>query len=93
LTALDGPTHRSGDPRYENQTPGELIHVDIKNLGRIPDGGGWRTLGWEHGRRNSGKYRRCEGSGTRRNTLGYGYAYAAVDDHSRLAYVGVLNDE
>ena len=89
---MDRPTGRV-IRRYEKSTPGELIHVDIKKLGRIPDGGGWRTLGQSQGRRNSLRYRRYDGTGTRRNTLGYGYIHAAVDDHSRLAYVEVLEDE
>ena len=66
--------------RYEHDRPGSLIHVDVKKLGRIPDGGGWRA----HGR------------GTRpRSTrgLGYDYVHAAVDDHSRLAYAEILDDE
>lgn len=79
--------------RYERSVPGELVHIDIKKLGRIPDGGGWRALGWEQGRRNSGKYRRYDGTGVRRATLGYCYIHAAVDDHTRLAYVEVLDSE
>ena len=79
--------------RYEKSIPGELVHIDIKKLGRIPDGGGWRALGREHGKRNSRRYRRYDGTGTRRSTLGYDYLHAAVDDHTRLAYVEILNDE
>lgn len=79
--------------RYEKSAPGELIHVDIKKLGRIPDGGGWRALGRDQGKRNSGPYRRYDGTGVRRATLGYGYIHAAVDDHTRLAYVEALDNE
>jgi transposase len=92
LSWMDRPTGRV-IRRYEKSAPGELIHVDIKKLGRIPDGGGWRTLGQSEGRRNSLRYRRYDGTGIRRYTLGYGYIHAAVDDHSRLAYVEVLEDE
>ncbi len=60
LRWMDRPTGRI-IRRYEKDRPGELVHVDIKKLGRIPDGGGWRTLGWEQGRRNSGPYRRHDG--------------------------------
>jgi hypothetical protein len=67
--------------RYQKDRPGELIHVDIKKLGRIPQGGGWRARG-----RGPGVAR---GSGR----AGYGYIHAAIDDHSRLAYAEVLNDE
>jgi transposase InsO family protein len=66
--------------RYEREHPGELIHVDVKKLGRIPDGGGWRA----HGR------------GTRPNDkrgLGFDYIHAVIDDHTRLAYAEVHDDE
>ena len=68
--------------RYEHPAPGDLVHVDIKKLGNIPDGGGHRTLGRAAGRRNSGN-------------RGHGYAYLhnAVDNHSRLAYTEIHPDE
>lgn len=66
--------------RYEKDRPGELLHVDVKKLGRIPPGGGHRV----HGRR----YRP-----NRLRGLGYDYLHAAVDDHSRVAYVEPLGDE
>ncbi|MCB1247322.1 MAG: IS481 family transposase [Acidimicrobiia bacterium] len=92
LSWMDRPTGRV-IRRYERSAPGELVHIDIKKLGRIPDGGGWRALGRTKGQRNSGPYRRSDGTGQRRSTLGYGYIHAAVDDHTRLAYVEVLTDE
>lgn len=70
--------------RYEHDTPGSLVHVDIKKLGRIPDGGGHRMVGRAQGVRNRG--RSASGGG-------YHYIHNAVDDHSRLAYVEVLSDE
>lgn len=88
LSWMDRPTGRV-IRRYEKDRPGELVHVDIKKLGRIPDGGGWRALGHKAGRRNSGPYRTRPGG----STLGYGYVHAAVDDHTRLAYAEVLQDE
>lgn len=91
LRSMDRPTGRV-IRRYEKARPGELIHIDIKKLGRIPHGGGWRALGKAQGRRNSATYRRYY-SGIRRSTLGYGHIHAAVDDHTRLAYVEVLEDE
>ena len=78
---------------YEKSAPGELVHIEIKKLGRIPNGGGWRALGWQQGRRNSGPYRRTDSTGKKRSTLGYNYIHAAVDDHTRLAYVEVRNNE
>jgi transposase InsO family protein len=66
--------------RYEHHAPGDLVHVDIKKLGRIPDGGGWRI----HGRSQRPNNKRGKG---------YAYLHAAVDDHSRLAYVEIHADE
>lgn len=68
--------------RYEHAAPGELIHVDVKKLGRIPDGGGHRMLGRIAGRKNTGRVKR-----------GYHFLHTAVDDHSRLAYAEILSDE
>jgi len=77
LHHADRPT---GVPiRYEREHPGELVHLDVKKLGRIPDGGGWRM----HGRSSTTKHRGG----------GYDYLHAAVDDHSRVAYVEVHTDE
>jgi transposase InsO family protein len=68
--------------RYEYAQPGELVHLDIKKLGRLRDGGGWRA----HGR----AARRRSRYGPR---VGYEYVHSAVDDHSRLAYSEILPDE
>jgi transposase InsO family protein len=65
--------------RYERDRPGELVHMDVKKIGRIPDGGGWRA----HGRSESVRGRR----------IGYDYVHSLVDDHSRLAYSEILPDE
>ncbi|KOG11134.1 MULTISPECIES: IS481 family transposase [Streptomyces] len=90
LAWLDRPT---GEPirRYERARPGELVHVDIKKLGNIPDGGGWRTVGRAAGDRN----RQATTAERRSSTpvIGYSYVHSAVDDHSRLAYSEVLADE
>jgi len=68
--------------RYEREAPGDLVHVDIKKLGRIPDGGGWKLIGRPAGRKNRGNIKR-----------GFHYLHNAVDDHSRLAYSEILTDE
>jgi len=75
LAALDRAT---GEPvrRFERSRPGELVHIDVKKLGRIPDGGGHKVLGRAAGRANQ----------DRRNGTGYAYLHTALDDHSRLAY-------
>ena len=77
--------------RYERGRPGELVHVDIKKLGNIPDGGGWRTAGWVQGRKN----KRATTSERRnyRPVIGYSYLHTALDDYSRLAYTEILPDE
>jgi transposase InsO family protein len=66
--------------RYEHAAPGDLVHLDVKKLGRIPDGGGWKV----HGR----AARPRSGRGP-----GYVYLHTALDDHSRLAYSELLDDE
>jgi transposase InsO family protein len=77
--------------RYERGRCGELVHVDIKKLGRIPDGGGHRVHGRAQGSRNSrASTPLWNGS---HPVLGYGYVHTAIDDHSRLAYSEVLRDE
>jgi transposase InsO family protein len=87
----------TGEPirRYEKTRPGELVHVDIKKLGNVPDGGGWRKLGRGRGERNSSAHRdpaRPRKVGGRPN-LGYCYVHSAVDDYTRLAYSEALDDE
>jgi transposase InsO family protein len=69
--------------RYERARPGELVHMDVKKIGRIPAGGGWRL----HGRVNQ------EATRDRTTKLGYDYVHCLVDDHSRLAYCEILPDE
>src|SRR5690348_3439440 len=76
--------------RYEKSRPGELIHVDVKKLGRIEGGAGKRVGG-----RSPGRYRprRLGKDGSARGAIGWECVHVAVDDHSRLAYVEVLPDE
>lgn len=66
--------------RYEHARPGDLLHVDVKKLGRIQNGAGHRVTG------NKGPGQRARGAG-------WEYVHVCVDDHSRLAYVEVLSDE
>ena len=81
--------------RYERDRPGELVHVDVKKLGNIPDGGGWRFHGRQAGKRNHQSHRDPAARRTsyRSPVLGYGYLHTALDDHSRLAYTEILPDE
>lgn len=82
LAWMDRPT---GEPirRYEHDHPGDLVHVDIKKLGKIPPGGGWRAHGRAATRSAKGK----------RPKIGFSFVHSAVDDHSRLAYSEVHDDE
>ena len=74
-------TTREPARRYQRERPGELIHVDVKKIGAIPDGGGWRL----HGRGNRGHH----GHGG----AGYRYIHTALDDRTRLVYSEILPDE
>jgi len=80
LAWMDRPTGQV-IRRIVTDHPGELVHVDVKKLGRIPPGGGWRA----HGRGNVVHH-----SKTR---VGYDYVHSAIDAHSRLAYSEILGDE
>src|SRR5262249_36293440 len=75
--------------RYERSRPGELVHIDVKKLGRIQGGAGWRVRGGVQHYNHTF----TDKHGHRRNTVGYEYVHIAVDDHSRLAYAEVLADE
>jgi transposase-like protein len=74
---------RSSAERYEYPNPGGLVHVDVKKLGKIPEGGGWKVHGREMGKTAAQK----------RARIGYDYVHSAVDDHSRLAYSEIHDDE
>jgi transposase InsO family protein len=75
--------------RYERAHPGELIHIDVKKLGRIHDGAGHRVTA------KRGRYtgRRRDAAGVPRSTIGWEYVHIAIDDATRLAYVEVLDNE
>ena len=73
--------------RYERSRPGELVHIDVKKLGRIEGGAGHRVTGRRH-------YNPTRGPrGAARKTVGWEFCHVAIDDYSRLAYVEVLDDE
>lgn len=69
--------------RYERERPGELVHVDVKKLGKIPDGGGWRARGRSD----------TVVAKNKRPKIGYDYVHSMIDDHSRLAYSEIHDDE
>jgi transposase InsO family protein len=86
---------KTGEParRYEHETPGALIHVDVKKLGNIPDGGGWRFVGRSRGDRN-----RAATPGKAKNDyynplMRHAFVHTVIDDHSRVAYAEIHDDE
>lgn len=95
LSHLDRAT---GEPirRYEHAHPGDLLHVDVKKLGRIPDGGGWRYVGRPQGDKNrSATTVRTAGDRSKHGNplIGTCYLHTVIDDFSRVAYVEAHDDE
>jgi transposase InsO family protein len=76
--------------RYERSRPGELVHIDVKKLGRIKGGAGKR---WRDGKHQHANPTYTDAAGNIRRTVGWEYVHVAVDDYSRLAYAEVLLDE
>jgi transposase InsO family protein len=97
INRLSHVDRASGEPirRYEHDKPGDLIHVDVKKLGNVPDGGGWRYLG----RRQGGKNSRATANRTGKRTSGHhpavgtAFVHTVIDDHSRVAYAEIHDDE
>jgi hypothetical protein len=81
LDWLDRPTGRVVR-RYEHAQPGDLVHTDVKKLGKIPDGGGHKVLSRAAAKKLKNRAR-----------PGYAFIHNAVDDRSRLAYCEILGDE
>ena len=95
LTHLDRAT---GEPirRYEHERPGDLLHMDVKKLGRVPDGGGWRYVGREQGERNRAATAVRTGapkSKYHQPLVGICFLHTVIDDQSRVAYVEARDDE
>jgi transposase InsO family protein len=94
LTHLDRAT---GEPirRYEHAAPGDLLHVDVKKLGNVPDGGGWRYLGRRQGDLNriATKTRTGKKNAWHAALIGTAYVHTVLDDHSRVAYAEIHDDE
>ena len=95
LNRLAHVDRATGEPvrRYEHPHPGSMIHVDVKKLGNIPDGGGWRFVGRPQGDRN-----RAATPGKTQNVhhhpkMGHAFVHTVLDDHSRVGYAEVHDDE
>lgn len=86
---------RTGEPvrRYEHEYPGAMIHVDVKKLGNIPDGGGWRYVGRQQGERNRAATPGKDRNKWRGPLLRYAFVHTVIDDHSRVAYAEIHDDE
>jgi transposase InsO family protein len=79
--------------RYEHDRPGQLVHLDVKKLGKIPNGGGWKMLGRTLGNHNNQAHTGPKKNAYGNPAVGYHYLHTAIDDHSRLAYTELLPDE
>jgi transposase InsO family protein len=90
INRLSHVDRATGEPvrRYEHAQPGDLLHVDVKKLGNIPDGGGWRYLGRKAG--NANRHRHHPVSHPQ---IGTAFVHTAIDDHSRVAYAEIHDDE
>ena len=95
LNRLSHVDVKTGEPvrRYEHETPGSLIHVDVKKLGNIPDGGGWRFVGRSQGRKNRFATPGAGKNAYRNPKLGHAFVHTVLDDHSRVAYAEIHDDE
>jgi transposase InsO family protein len=85
----------TGEPvrRYEHPYPGSLLHVDVKKLGNVPDGGGWRYVGRQQGKKNRSATKDKKRSRDSHPLLGRAFVHTVIDDHSRVAYAEIHNDE
>ena len=85
----------TGEPvrRYEHDHPGAMLHIDVKKLGNVPDGGGWRYVGRVQGRRNRAATPDKPRNKYRGPLLGTAFVHTVVDDHSRVAHAEICDDE
>ena len=95
ISRLSQVDRATGEPvrRYEWQQPGDLLHQDVKKLGNIPDGGGWRYVGRVQGDRNRASTPGLSRSKHRGVLLKHAFVHTVVDDHSRVAYAEIHDDE
>jgi transposase InsO family protein len=95
LNRLSHVDVKTGEParRYEHERPGALIHVDVKKLGNIPDGGGWKFVGRQQGDWNRQATPGLARDKYRHEVLGYAFVHTVIDDHSRVAYAEIHDNE
>jgi transposase InsO family protein len=97
LNRLSHVDRVTGEPvrRYEHEHPGDLLHVDVKKLGNVPDGGGWRYVGRSQGEQNriATKARTGAKNGHYGAKVGTAFVHTVIDDCSRVAYAEIHDDE
>jgi transposase InsO family protein len=95
LNRLSHVDRVTGEPvrRYEHDHPGSLLHVDVKKLGNVPDGGGWRYVGRRQGRLNRAATPGKPRSRRHDPNIGTAFVHTVLDDHSRVAYAEIHDDE
>jgi transposase InsO family protein len=95
ISRLSHVDRATGEPvrRYEHPYPGSLIHVDVKKLGNIPDQGGWRFVGRAQGDRHRAATPGKPRSAHRAPKMGTAFVHTVLDDHSRVAYAEIHDDE
>ena len=95
LNRLSHVDVKTGEParRYEHEKPGAMIHVDVKKLGNIPQGGGWRFVGRIQGGKNRRTTPGLARDKYRHEILGHAFVHTVIDDHSRVAYAEIHDDE
>lgn len=95
LNRLSHVDRATGEPvrRYEHERPGAMLHVDVKKFGNIPDGGGWRFVGRAQGARNRAATPNKPKNAHRNPKMGHAFVHSVIDDHSRIAYAEVHDDE
>jgi hypothetical protein len=92
LSHIDRAT---GEPirRYEHDQPGAMLHVDVKKVGNVPDGGGWRYVGRQQGNKNRAATPGKPRSSRHHPKMGTAFVHTVIDDHSRVAYAEIHDDE
>ncbi len=95
INRLSHIDRRTGEKirRYEHDRPGSLLHVDVKKLGNIPDGGGWRYVGRAQGKRHRAATAGKPRTARRDPKMGTAFVHTVLDDHSRVAYAEIHDDE
>jgi transposase InsO family protein len=95
ISRLSHVDRATGEPvrRYEHPYPGSMIHVDVKKLGNIPDQGGWRYVGRAQGAKNRAATPGKPRNARRQPKMGTACVHTVIDDHSRVAYAEVHDDE